>query len=128
MNISPYDAWLNLKEDRAGSNRCQTISDSAMVIAEYLSDHEAIEKVYYPGLISNSSHNAAAKVMKEGRYFGGKIGLSIKSTKKQTSEEVTQEVSKLITIHCHGWLETRYLSLLGYKLSTIVQARGNLFL
>lgn len=102
MNISPYDAWLNLKEDRAGSNRCQTISDSAMVIAEYLSDHEAIEKVYYPGLISNSSHNAATKVMKEGRYFGGKIGLSIKSTKKQTSEEVTQEVISYLQLFKPG--------------------------
>ena len=49
--------------------------DSAMQVAQYLEQHEAIEKVYYPGLQSHPQHELAKQQM---NGFGGMISVVLK--------------------------------------------------
>ena len=49
--------------------------DSAMQVAKYLEQHEAIEKVYYPGLQSHPQHELAKQQM---NGFGGMISVVLK--------------------------------------------------
>ena len=49
--------------------------DSAMQVAQYLEQHEAIEKVYYPGLQSHPQHDLAKQQM---NGFGGMISVVLK--------------------------------------------------
>ena len=48
---------------------------NAIKIANFLEEHPAIEKVYYPGLPSHSQHQIAVKQMSG---FGGMISVVVK--------------------------------------------------
>ena len=56
--------------------------ENALAIAKMLAQHEAVEKVYYPGLESSSFHNIAKKQFSGG--FGGMLSILVKGTKEQT--------------------------------------------
>ena len=49
---------------------------NARKIVEYLSEHEKVEKVYYPGLENHPGHLIAKKQMKD---YGGMISFELKS-------------------------------------------------
>jgi cystathionine beta-lyase/cystathionine gamma-synthase len=57
------------------SIRMERHCDSAMQVAQYLEQHEAIEKVYYPGLQSHPQHELAKQQM---NGFGGMISVVLK--------------------------------------------------
>lgn len=48
--LGPFDTWLLIKGIKTLSVRMDRHIENAQYIAEYLNDHSAIEKVYYPGL------------------------------------------------------------------------------
>src|SRR5699024_5934750 len=50
-------------------------AENAQKIAEYLEEHDAVEKVYYPGLKSHPQHELAKEQM---RGFGGMITFVMK--------------------------------------------------
>jgi cystathionine gamma-lyase len=71
------------------SIRMKRHCDSAMQVAQYLEQHEAIEKVYYPGLQSHPQHELAKQQM---NGFGGMISVVLKGglTSAKTFLENTQ--------------------------------------
>jgi cystathionine beta-lyase/cystathionine gamma-synthase len=54
--------------------KCQ--NENAMKIAEFLSLHEGIDRVYYPGLASHPGHEIAAKQMSG---FGGMLSFEVRN-------------------------------------------------
>ncbi|HSI03862.1 MAG TPA: PLP-dependent transferase, partial [Myxococcota bacterium] len=56
--------------------RVRAQSLNAMAIAKCLSEHDAIERVYYPGLATHPSHGMAAKALNGG--FGGMVSFDVK--------------------------------------------------
>lgn len=77
-SISPLNAWLVLRGLKTLAVRMQKHCDNAMKIAEYLTQHAKIEKVYYPGLSSDPGHELARKQMSN---FGGMLGFDLKGGK-----------------------------------------------
>lgn len=71
----PMDCWLVLRGLKTLSVRAREHQKNAMAIAEWLSKHEAIEKVYYPGLSSHPQHELAKKQMSG---FGGMVSVVVK--------------------------------------------------
>lgn len=71
----PMDCWLVLRGLKTLSVRAREHQKNAMAIAEWLSKHEAIEKVYYPGLTSHPQHELAKKQM---CGFGGMVSVVVK--------------------------------------------------
>ncbi|MEJ3653713.1 cystathionine gamma-synthase [Actinomycetes bacterium KLBMP 9759] len=70
----PFDAWLTLRGAKTLAVRMERHSDNAERIAELLSGHRNVEKVYYPGLPEHPGHDVAAKQM---RRFGGMVSFTV---------------------------------------------------
>ena len=71
----PFDSWLVLRGVKTLAVRMREHQKNAMVIAEFLEKHEAIEKVYYPGLPSHPQHELAKRQM---YGFGGMVSCVVK--------------------------------------------------
>ncbi|UCC13064.1 MAG: aminotransferase class I/II-fold pyridoxal phosphate-dependent enzyme [candidate division WOR-3 bacterium] len=77
--ISPFNAWLVLRGLKTLAVRMDRHSKSAQKIAEYLSRHKKVERVYFPGLSSHPGHDLAKKQMSD---FGGMLGFDLKGGKE----------------------------------------------
>jgi cystathionine beta-lyase/cystathionine gamma-synthase len=71
---SPFDAWLTLRGIKTLEVRMQRHLANAQRIAEYLSSHPKVRRVYYPGLPTHPQHELARRQM---RGFGGMVSFSI---------------------------------------------------
>ncbi len=70
---APMESYLTSRGVKTLDVRMQRHSENAQAIAEYFSEHSAIETVYYPGLESHPGHALAAQQMSR---FGGMISLA----------------------------------------------------
>ncbi len=66
--MGPMDAWLVLRGVKTLAVRMRQHSANAMAVAEYLSRHPKVRKVYYPGLPAHPQYALAKKQMSG---FGG---------------------------------------------------------
>ena len=61
---SPFECWLSLRGIQTLGYRMNAMVKSATTIAEWLDNHDKVEKVLYPGLPSNEGYELAKKQMK----------------------------------------------------------------
>ncbi len=73
--LHPMAGYLLLRGMKTLHLRIRQQNASAQVIAEFLSEHPAVENVYYPGLPSHENHDVAARQM---RGFGGMLSFTLK--------------------------------------------------
>ncbi|MET0202057.1 MAG: PLP-dependent transferase, partial [Gaiellaceae bacterium] len=66
----PFDAWLVLRGVKTLAVRMRQHCENARRIAAFLDEHEAVERVFYPGLPDHPGHEIAARQMAD---FGGMI-------------------------------------------------------
>ena len=78
-SISPFNAWLILRGLKTLAVRMDRHCGNAQAIAEYLSGHKKVEKVYYPGLATHPGHEIAKKQMSK---FGGMVAFDVKGGKE----------------------------------------------
>jgi len=71
---APFDAYLTLRGVRTLFARMRQHEENANILARLLDDHEAVERVYYPGLRSHPGHEIAAQQQKG---FGGMVSFDI---------------------------------------------------
>ena len=62
-SMSPFNAWVLLKSMETMKLRVTQMCESAQIVAEFLSKHSKIERVYYAGLPSHPQHALAMKQM-----------------------------------------------------------------
>jgi cystathionine gamma-synthase len=60
---SPFDCWLTLRGISTLAVRVRAQSTSALAIAEFLDNHAAVERVYYPGLATHPGYEVASRQM-----------------------------------------------------------------
>ncbi|MCS6873227.1 MAG: PLP-dependent aspartate aminotransferase family protein [Pyrinomonadaceae bacterium] len=75
-SIAPQVAWLVLRGIKTLALRMERHNYNASVIANMLSRHKKVRKVYYPGLTSHEGHNIAKKQM---QGFGGMVSFDVGS-------------------------------------------------
>jgi cystathionine gamma-synthase len=73
--LGPFDAFLLLRGLRTLDLRVTTQSQSALMIAERLARHPAINDVLYPGLSNHPGHAVAARQLRGG--FGGMLSIRL---------------------------------------------------
>ena len=73
--MDPFAAYLILRGLKTLEIRMERHCANAKAIAEYLDNHPAVEKVYYPGLKNHVGHDIAARQMKD---FGGMLSFEVK--------------------------------------------------
>lgn len=72
---SPFDCWLLMRSVKTLSLRMERHCENALAVAQFLEQHEAVKKVYYPGLPTHPSHELAKRQMPNG--FGGIVSLDL---------------------------------------------------
>ncbi|MFE1665163.1 cystathionine gamma-synthase [Microbacterium sp. P02] len=70
----PLDAWLTTRGIKTLGVRMQRHSENAQAIAEFLSGHDRVARVHYPGLTSHPGHDLAAAQMSR---FGGIVSVEL---------------------------------------------------
>jgi cystathionine beta-lyase len=74
-NISEYISWLLERSIKTLSVRVLQQNNNASKIANFLSSHKKINKVYYPGLVNHPKHDVANTQMTAG--FGGMVSFEL---------------------------------------------------
>jgi cystathionine gamma-lyase/cystathionine beta-lyase len=72
---SPFDCWLVLRGIETLPVRMKQHEANAIAVANYLKEHAAIKRVFYPGLKSHPGHEIAKRQMKG---FGGVVSFELK--------------------------------------------------
>jgi cystathionine gamma-synthase len=70
----PFDSWLTLRGLKTLAIRMREHERNALLVARFLEEHPAVERVIYPGLPSHPQHELAQRQM---RCFGGMISLTL---------------------------------------------------
>lgn len=73
--LHPQSAYMILRGMKTLELRMQRHNENGMKVAEFLSTHPKIDKVFYPGLTTHPGHDVAKKQMKA---FGGMLSFSVK--------------------------------------------------
>ena len=71
---SPFNSWLILRGLRSLACRVERQAATALILAEALERHAAVEAVHYPGLANHPGHAVAAKQMSA---FGGIVSFNV---------------------------------------------------
>ncbi len=72
--MSPFNAWVFLKGLETLDLRMQRHCQSAFEIAQWLEQHPAVSKVYYPGLAGHPQHELCAR---QQSGFGGIVSFEV---------------------------------------------------
>lgn len=81
--LSPHDAWLLLRGIKTLGVRMERHQYNAQRIAEWLSTHPRVTKVYYPGLPGHPGHNLIGTQLQGA---GGMVSFSV------TTPDIAQKV------------------------------------
>ena len=92
--MSPFDSFLLSRGLKTLDLRVRQQSDNAQHIAEFLTQHKQVKKVYYPGLKSHSGHEIATSQM-SGKY-GAMLTLELEGNLASTKKMV--ESTKLFQL------------------------------
>ena len=79
-SMSPFNAWIFLKGLETLPIRMAAHCKNALALAEWLSDHPAVEQVFHPGLASHPQYDLACKQQSGG---GGLVSFRVKGEKEQ---------------------------------------------
>jgi cysteine-S-conjugate beta-lyase len=88
--LSPFDSWLVIRGIETLHLRIKQHCINAQVIAEYLEQHPAVDKVYYPGLKSHNNHQVAVK---QSSGFGGIVSFTLKEDTAEAAHRFVTSTS-----------------------------------
>jgi cystathionine beta-lyase/cystathionine gamma-synthase len=74
--LGPFDSWLVLRGTKTLALRMQQHSTTGLALAEFLSGHPKVKKVFYPGLPTHPHYELAKRQM---RGFGGMLAFDLGS-------------------------------------------------
>jgi cystathionine beta-lyase len=80
--LAPFDSWLVIRGIETLHLRVKQHSRSAQEVAEFLQQHPAVDKVYYPGLPTHPNHAIAKK---QSKGFGGIVSFTLKNDTEQAA-------------------------------------------
>jgi cystathionine gamma-lyase len=82
----PHECFLVLRGTKTLPVRMDCHCENARELATWLQDHEAVNRVYYPGLESHPGHDLAASQM-DG--FGGMVSFELDASLEETADVVS---------------------------------------
>ncbi|HYH55865.1 MAG TPA: aminotransferase class I/II-fold pyridoxal phosphate-dependent enzyme, partial [Anseongella sp.] len=78
--LSPFDCYLTLRGIKTLACRMNVHNANALKLAEWLSGHAAVEKVYHPGLRDHPGHETASSQMSG---YGGMFSFLVKGGRRE---------------------------------------------
>lgn len=77
--LGPQDSWLLIRGMKTLGLRMKAHETNSRRLAEWLSEHEQVSKVYYPGLASHPGHELATI---QAKGYGGIISFDVGSAER----------------------------------------------
>jgi cystathionine gamma-lyase len=99
----PQDCFLVLRGIKTLHLRMERHCDNAAKIAQFLSEHPKVDKVYYPGLSTHPNHAVAQKQMKG---FGGMLSFTLKGDKIEDAKRFLERVKLFSLAESLGGVES----------------------
>ncbi|MFJ7679250.1 bifunctional cystathionine gamma-lyase/homocysteine desulfhydrase [Peribacillus sp. NPDC097198] len=99
--LGPQDSWLLMRGMKTLGIRMEEHERTTSAIVRFLTGHESISKVYYPGLVNHPNHEIAKK---QSRGFGGMVSFDVGSGEK--AERVLQKVKYFTLAESLGAVES----------------------
>lgn len=90
--LSPFDSFLVLRGTKTLAIRMEAHDKNGRVVANFLTEHPKVQKVYYPGLVSHPQHELAKR---QQTGFGGMV--SFETGSLENAKKVLEAV-KLCTL------------------------------
>ena len=84
--LGPLDCFLTIRGIETLNLRVEKQNETAMKVAKFLEQHDAVSKVHYPGLASHKNHEIAAK--QQRGFFGGIVSFCLKEDTSENAEKV----------------------------------------
>jgi len=78
--LAPFDCWLILRGIETISARMRIHCENARRVADFLSTHEGVSAVHYPGLVKDPGHEAAKQQMRD---FGGMLSFEVRGGRRE---------------------------------------------
>jgi len=92
--MSPFNAWIFLKGLETLNLRMKAHCANAMALAQWLEQHPAVDKVYYPGLENHPGHSLAARQQSD---FGGLLSFELHNKSREQAWQVVDS-TRLLSI------------------------------
>jgi cystathionine gamma-synthase len=100
---SPHDCFLVLRGLKTLLLRMRAHEAGARVVADFLERHEAVAKVYYPGLASHPQHGLARS---QQRGFGGMLSFELKDGRPDRVDHVLKSLRWFTLAESLGGVES----------------------
>ena len=84
--LGPWDSWLVIRGIETLHLRVEAHCRNAQAVAQALTRHPAVEKVFYPGLPTHNNHEVAAR---QQSGFGGIVSFTLKDDSLEAARAVT---------------------------------------
>ncbi|TDL82213.1 bifunctional cystathionine gamma-lyase/homocysteine desulfhydrase [Peribacillus frigoritolerans] len=99
--LGPQDSWLLIRGIKTLALRMEAHERNTAAIVDFLVQHPAVEKVFYPGLADHPNHDIAKK---QAAGFGGMVSFDVGSEEK--AEEVLSKVKYFTLAESLGAVES----------------------
>nr|WKN39462.1 cystathionine gamma-synthase [Tunicatimonas sp. TK19036] len=99
----PQDCFLVLRGIKTLHVRMQRHCENGRKIAEYLSDHAKVDRVYYPGLESSPNYEIARKQMRD---FGGMLSFVLKGDRMEDAFQTLEKLRMFSLAESLGGVES----------------------
>ena len=99
----PMDSFLALRGIKTLHVRVQRHCENGKAVAEFLSNHDKIGEVYYPGFENHPNHEIAKKQMKD---FGGMVSFRLKDESRQAAFKFLENTKVFTLAESLGGVES----------------------
>ncbi|WP_347549489.1 bifunctional cystathionine gamma-lyase/homocysteine desulfhydrase [Pseudalkalibacillus hwajinpoensis] len=99
--LGPQDSWLLIRGLKTLGVRMEEHEKNTAKIVQFLSDHPAVGKIYYPGLSTHPGNDIAVN---QSRGFGGMISFDIGSAEK--ADELLSKIKYFTLAESLGAVES----------------------
>lgn len=99
--LSPFDSWLVIRGVKTLAIRMERQQENAIIIANWLKNHDKIEEVYYIGLKDNPYHELS---LKQSSGFGSMI--SFRTKDKETAINILNNIKIISFAESLGGVES----------------------
>ncbi len=99
----PQDSFLVLRGIKTLHLRVQRHCENGKAVAEFLSSHPKVDKVYWPGLENHPNHDIAKKQMKD---FGGMVSFTTKNNSLKDAVSFVENLKVFTLAESLGGVES----------------------
>jgi cystathionine beta-lyase/cystathionine gamma-synthase len=100
---APMDSFLVLRGIKTLHLRMQRHCENGAKIANFLSSHPKVDKVYWPGLKDHKNHHIAKEQMKD---FGGMVSFTLKGNEIEDAKKIVSSTRYFLLAESLGGVES----------------------